>query len=544
MKFFYTFALIISILISFVSIFAFVDLGYDILRLKVNFGHFEDTSIHEIFRILEGGQLYSTPSIEYIPLLYGPVYFYLSIPFAILFGKSFLAGRAISILSTLVIFLLTYFLIRKMARIKTGQTILFTIISIGLFVSANEIFDFWLYTAKVDALFLLFLVLAYLFFLYSEKNEKYLYVSSVFSSFLFFTKQNGILLPFFILLYLALLKEKKRFILFGSMFSLISVILFLFFYLHSGEKFITFFLSIPSSHPLLWKKYSPELFQFFTPFLGAILVFLVAIIGNSFKKEKIQNFGNTLFWKFCKQKKNAYPILFLVSLFSISFLGRMKVGAVGNSWIYFVFSLSVFFSIFIHRFSKAYFRRKKNVRYFVYSAVLFLFLFLQFTVFSYNYFSQKKFIANLKENENETIQTLCGYKTPLLFPFAGYLPEMLCRNESIAFQQQSVLEIIRNKKEYNQFISRYKAALESGYYKTIIHTSSVPMEKTEEGLKLIDMQLQNAKTEKQKQDLLSFRSILEINTIILKNYKNIQLISKSPMIRLRFFGGYYLCTLE
>ncbi len=546
MKIFYYFAMILSIAISVVSFFAFGDLGYDILRLKINFGHFEDTSIHEIFRIIEGKKLFTSATVEYAPLLYGPVYFYVATPFALIFGKSFLAGRIVSCLSTALVCVFAYLLIKKFTRLSVRKNIYLAFVSLGLFFSANEIFDFWLYTAKVDALFLLFLVATFYFLLQSEIKYYCIFISAFFASLLFFTKQNGLILPLSIPLFLILLKQKKKALTFSAVFASFSIIFFLFFYFHSGDKFFTFFIGIPKSHPWLWKTYAPELAKFFLPTFGMFMLFLFTIFGTKIRNKRFRGLGLLVYQKLVKTKKNAHLVFFVFSFFLISFTGRMKAGAVGNSWIFFVYALSVFIMVLIGRYSEIYLRKEKNKWYFAHISAFYLLLFFQFYIFAYDYSIQKKHIAHLKGNEENSISLLCGFKSPMLFPFAGYLPEMLCGNRDVGFQQQSVLDLIRDKNEFNRFVTFYKSAIESGYYKTLIITTELPMEQTEEGIKFLNFQILNAKTDKQRDDFLSFRSLFEINSLILKKYKRIKRVEIEDQSRmtLRYFDAYYICSLE
>lgn len=529
---------------SLLSIYAFLDLGYDVLGLKVNLGHFEDASIHQIFRILEGKKLFTEANAEYTPLLYGPVYFYISAPFGLLFQKTFLSGRIVSYIATFLSVIFAALIFRKSVDAGKWLFLFCFTVFIGLFFSANHLIDYWLYKAKVDALFLLLSVVTTYYYFRSAEKLPYLFVSAFFGSLLFFTKQNGVLIPAFCILFYLIANKKRSALIFAIVFFIFSGIFFAFFILHSGEKFLLYTFVIPKSHPFLWKEYSPELLKFFLPFGILLLLFFYLNFAAQFYRR-----GKIDFWKILrrklKTKKNFYPLFLLFSFFSISLVGRMKVGAVGNSWIWFIYALSLFSAIFLFRLLKVIRNRPSPKLRMAFGAFNIL-LILQFLTFRYDYFAKKEEIQKLKDRQILTKQILCGLEKPVLFPLAGYMPVILCNDDTTGFQQQSVLDIIRYKAEFDLFMASYKKAIESRYYKTVVLTTDVPLDQSEEGIKFIDFQLMSAKNQRQKDDLLAFRSIFEMNRLIKRNSKNIEKVSMTATHRMElpYFDDYYICRLK
>lgn len=61
----------------------------------------EPGALQQVDRVVAGLPLYVAPTLDYVPQLYGPVYFYLAAPLAALSGSSQLALRATSLLASL-----------------------------------------------------------------------------------------------------------------------------------------------------------------------------------------------------------------------------------------------------------------------------------------------------------------------------------------------------------------------------------------------------------------------------------------------------------
>ena len=74
---------------------------------------YEGVLAEQVLRILEGRALYAAPSIEYIPSVYPPLYFYLSAFVAKFSGMGFFPLRLVSFLASLGAFFLVYLLVKR-----------------------------------------------------------------------------------------------------------------------------------------------------------------------------------------------------------------------------------------------------------------------------------------------------------------------------------------------------------------------------------------------------------------------------------------------
>jgi 4-amino-4-deoxy-L-arabinose transferase-like glycosyltransferase len=102
-----------------------------------------------VLRILTGRPLYVSPSVEFVPFIYAPFYFYVSAGFAKVLGFSLFPLRLVSFLSSLACCATTYVFVRR----ETGSWY-FGLIAAGLFAATFRAAGAWLDIARSDSLFL------------------------------------------------------------------------------------------------------------------------------------------------------------------------------------------------------------------------------------------------------------------------------------------------------------------------------------------------------------------------------------------------------
>ena len=116
----------------------------------------EGAHIDQIRWILDGNPLYAEPTISFIPSSYTPLYFYLSAGLMSIVGVGFTAGRLVSILSSIGIFILLYGIVKTKTRSKIAG-----LISAGIYASAYRFTGAWMDLTKTDSLFLLLILIAF-----------------------------------------------------------------------------------------------------------------------------------------------------------------------------------------------------------------------------------------------------------------------------------------------------------------------------------------------------------------------------------------------
>jgi hypothetical protein len=119
----------------------------------------ESGMVMSLRNIVQGRGLYTAPSLDYVPYLYAPLYFYLAAGLSKLTGVSFLTLRLLSVLSTLGSCGLIYAFVLMETRRRLAA-----VAGTGLFLACYPLTGNFYDIGRVDSLFVFFLLLA-LFFL-------------------------------------------------------------------------------------------------------------------------------------------------------------------------------------------------------------------------------------------------------------------------------------------------------------------------------------------------------------------------------------------
>lgn len=102
-------------------------------------------------RILEGKPIYAEPSLEWVPFLQTPLYYYLGAGMMHLFGASIPIMRVITLIASVAIGLIIYHFLRK-----TGVEDFFALAGFGLYFAAYSSVGTWYDLARADMLAILF----------------------------------------------------------------------------------------------------------------------------------------------------------------------------------------------------------------------------------------------------------------------------------------------------------------------------------------------------------------------------------------------------
>jgi hypothetical protein len=104
-----------------------------------------------VSRIFAGLPLYCEPTYAYVPSMKTPLYYYAVALFSIVIGKGLIAGRIVSVLSTLGVCSVIWHFLRR----ETG-TYTWAVLGVGLFLATYRISQDWYDVGRLDAFFLLF----------------------------------------------------------------------------------------------------------------------------------------------------------------------------------------------------------------------------------------------------------------------------------------------------------------------------------------------------------------------------------------------------
>jgi hypothetical protein len=126
----------------------------------------ESAALEQLRRIQDGQPLYVEPTLQHVPLIYGPAYFYVSALLAVVTGSSYLPLRLVSLLASLGSLVLVGDIVRR----ETGKWTA-GLIAAGLFAATYPLGQTAFDLGRVDALFLA-IVLASLYLAYFEVQQQ------------------------------------------------------------------------------------------------------------------------------------------------------------------------------------------------------------------------------------------------------------------------------------------------------------------------------------------------------------------------------------
>jgi len=273
----------------------------------------EGASLLQVVRILKGQALYTQPSLDYIPLIYPPVYFYLSAIAAKILGLSFAPLRLISALAFAGCLVFIFLIIESTTKDRYSA-----FIGAGFFAATYPLSGIWFDVGRVDTLFVFFCIGAIWFS--SKDDTPGLILSSLFWILTIFTKQTGLiaLVPSFA--YLLLFNFRKNMIRlaftgFGSVIAywICSTVW--------GKWFLYFMFYLPTFHQSKtdFAEVSVSLAQLMLPLALAVLISLTPFLLDK----------NLL----SKREPELYYGFMTCVLFGLSILGRLNLGGYTNVYM-------------------------------------------------------------------------------------------------------------------------------------------------------------------------------------------------------------------
>jgi Dolichyl-phosphate-mannose-protein mannosyltransferase len=206
----------------------------------------EGASLIEVFRIYNGEALYTQPSLQYIPSIYPPLYFYLSAGLAKIIGLSFLPLRIISFASTFGCLLVIY----RVVMDRTNS-IYFGFLAAAFFTATFRAGGAWFDIARVDMLFIV-LCLTATYFLAKQTTINSI-VAGILFSLAFLTKQTAISI-FAVMAVSTLFLFKKQTIPFVGSFILVTLTTFILLNSTTNGWYQYYILTLPESYQIRWSS--------------------------------------------------------------------------------------------------------------------------------------------------------------------------------------------------------------------------------------------------------------------------------------------------
>ncbi len=169
---------------------------YQRLRYPFELEWIEGGMVDQVQRLLHGQSMYVAPSINYVPFLYPPLYFYISAAASLIFGGGLFPLRFVSFTASLVSFTVIFLIVRAETRDWR-----IALLSTGLFAAAFRVTGAWLDIARVDSLFLA-LWLLFIYFVRGRKSLGYSVLTGLLAALAYLTKQTALIACLPVLFYL------------------------------------------------------------------------------------------------------------------------------------------------------------------------------------------------------------------------------------------------------------------------------------------------------------------------------------------------------
>ena len=260
----------------------------------------EGSIVDHVRRVLVGEPIYGPPSVEFVPYIYTPLYYYVSALPSLVFGPGLFSLRIVSILSIIGCFAAIFFLVRR----ETSSNF-YGYLSASLFAATFSLSGSWFDLARVDSLFLVLILLGIYLLRRSESWITDALAGAVFAL-SFLTKQTGLVIALPFVLYMIVTRSSwQRYAGAGTLFGILIISTIVLNALSEGW-YLFYVFELPREHDLLAWKILWFLWRDLLPNFAPALVVAFFLI--------------TFLWR----NKERDLFLFYLALF---------IGMVGASWL-------------------------------------------------------------------------------------------------------------------------------------------------------------------------------------------------------------------
>jgi 4-amino-4-deoxy-L-arabinose transferase-like glycosyltransferase len=162
----------------------------------------EGASLEAVRGLLRGQPLYDQPTSEHVPMIYGPVYFYLAALISLVIGPSYAALRLVSLVASVGSVALISLLIKRETHSASVA-----ILAAGLFTASYPLTDGALDLGRVDALLVCMLLAA----VYASRLSglRSAILAGACTALALLTKQSALPVSLVLLLYLAVTSRRR-----------------------------------------------------------------------------------------------------------------------------------------------------------------------------------------------------------------------------------------------------------------------------------------------------------------------------------------------
>ena len=205
----------------------------------------EGGAVDHVRRILAGQKLYAKPSLEFVPFIYTPLYFYISALASKVAGVGFIPLRLVSFLASLGCFAFIFLIVKR----ETGGNFP-ALLAAGLFAATFRLSGAWFDIARVDSLFLCLVLWAvYVLIVNFEGREKKFVWAGLIVALAFLTKQTTLVIFLPIAGYFFFRQRRRGLALVGAAALVIGITTWFFDYICEGW-YSYYIFDLPRRHPI------------------------------------------------------------------------------------------------------------------------------------------------------------------------------------------------------------------------------------------------------------------------------------------------------
>lgn len=369
------------------------------LRYPFELEWMEGAIVDHVLRIMHGQPLYAKPSLEFIPFIYTPLFYYVSAVVSWIIGPGFLAVRLVSILSTISVFALIFQWVKRETNSK-----LLSATSVGLFAASYGACGYWYDIGRVDMLAIALLFGAGYLIRGGSEVRRFL-IAGCLLGLAFLAKQSTLLPTITLTLYAVYYgRLKSLWLVLPALAVVLGTTLWFDAALSGWYSYYVFVL--PNRHTLdtnlvlgFWTK---DIFRQVPIMLITFLALVTGLRGKEGRQDR-------LFW-----------ICFVIGALASSWSMRMFAGGFENALIPTAAVLAITAGIFLGKLSDPTFKiaGAPSSKYVTVFAALFV---VQFGLLWYNPAKQIPTKAD-EEWGNKFIDRLKAVQGEILLPYHGYIP--------------------------------------------------------------------------------------------------------------------------
>jgi 4-amino-4-deoxy-L-arabinose transferase-like glycosyltransferase len=397
-------AKVLRYLLLFVAIYfiaAYLILAFLRIRYPFELEWMEGACVDHVLRILSGERLYVSPSLEFIPFMYTPLYFYLSAAVSKIIGVGFAPLRLVSFVSSLGSLVLIFLFVWK----ETGSRF-WGVLSSSLFAATFRISGAWFDIARADSLFL-FLTLAGLYLIRFKDSSKSYLLAGLLFSLSFLSKQTALIVSLPIMLYCVLSDRRRSIYFIGTVVVIIAASTYILNYIHDG--WYAYYVSeLPRGKPIERSLFA----SFWTKDIASALP--IAFILSLFY----------IFVQFRDPKKRnrLFYLLMLIATLGGAWVTRLRLGSYDNVLMPAYAALSILFGLGAYEGFQRIRAASTNKRGLM-EIGIYIVCIIQFLILTYN---PQRQVPGKEDVEagRVLIATMAEIPGEVLMPYHSFLPTL------------------------------------------------------------------------------------------------------------------------